>query len=80
MAQSMAKELGKDNIRVNVIAAGLLEAGVSKSLPGSLRDEYIKHCGLKREGKPVEIAHVAAWLARHNTYVTGQTILVDGAV
>ena len=80
MAHSMAKELGRDNIRVNVIASGVLEAGVSKSLPRSLRDEYVKHCGLKREGKPIEIAQVAAWFARHNTYVTGQTILVDGAV
>jgi NAD(P)-dependent dehydrogenase (short-subunit alcohol dehydrogenase family) len=80
MAYAMAKELGPDNIRVNVIASGLLEAGVSKSLPRRLRDEYIKHCGLKREGKPMEIAQLAAWFARHNTYVTGQTILVDGAV
>jgi 3-oxoacyl-[acyl-carrier protein] reductase len=79
MAQSMAKELGPDKIRVNVIASGVLEAGVSKSLPRSLREEYVKHCGLKREGRPAEIAHVAAWFARHNTYVTGQTILVDGA-
>jgi 3-oxoacyl-[acyl-carrier protein] reductase len=79
MAQSMAKELGQDKIRVNVIASGVLEAGVSKSLPRSLREEYVKHCGLKREGKPAEIAQVAAWFARHNTYVTGQTILVDGA-
>jgi NAD(P)-dependent dehydrogenase (short-subunit alcohol dehydrogenase family) len=80
MAHALAKELGSDNIRVNVIASGLLDAGVSKELPRVLRDEYIKHCGLKREGKPAEIAQVAAWFARHNTYVTGQTILVDGAV
>ena len=80
MTHSMAKELGKDNIRVNCIAPGILEGGVSKWLPRSLREDYIKHCGLKREGKPIEIAHVAAWFARENTYVTAQTILVDGAV
>lgn len=80
MTHSMAKELGKDNIRINCIAPGLLETGVSTALPRALRDEYLKHCGLKREGKPEEIARVAVWLARDNTYITGQTILVDGAV
>lgn len=80
MGHAMAKELGPDNIRVNVIASGVLDSGVSKSLPRELRDAYVKHCGLKREGKPVEIARVAAWLAKNNTYISGQTIVVDGAV
>jgi len=26
------------------------------------------------------VAAVVAWLARHNTYVTGRTVLVDGAL
>ncbi len=80
MARTLAKELGPDNIRVNAIAPGLLERGVSSGLPADLRREYLKHCAQKREGKPREVAEVAAWLAVHNTYATGQTILVDGAV
>lgn len=80
MAHTMAKELGKDNIRVNVLAPGVLENGVSRSLPKWMREDYLKHCGLKRAGRPGEIAAVAVWLARHNTYINGQTILIDGAV
>lgn len=80
MTQSMAKELGKDNIRVNLVAPGLLEDGIAWSLPERLRQEYVRHCGLGRVGRMAEIAAVIAWLARENTYVTGQTIVVDGAL
>jgi NAD(P)-dependent dehydrogenase (short-subunit alcohol dehydrogenase family) len=80
MASAMAKELGGQGIRVNLVAPGLLEAGLSRDLPEELRREYLKHCGLRRVGRLSEVARVVAWLARHNTYVTGQSILVDGAL
>jgi NAD(P)-dependent dehydrogenase (short-subunit alcohol dehydrogenase family) len=80
MTAAMAKELGKDGIRVNLIAPGILEGGMSRVLPENLRQEYLKHCGLKRFGSFPEIAAWAEWLALRNTYVTGQTILVDGAL
>ena len=80
MTQTMAKELGPHNIRVNLVAPGVMEEGVSQTLPEHLQQEYVKHCGLRRLAKVPEIASVVAWLARHNTYVTAQTILVDGAL
>ncbi len=80
MTAAMAKELGKDGIRVNLIAPGILEGGMSRALPENLRQEYLKHSGLKRFGRFPEIAVWAEWLALRNTYVTGQTILVDGAL
>lgn len=80
MTAAMAKELGKDGIRVNLIAPGILDGGMSRALPETLRQEYLKHSGLKRFGAFAEIAVWAEWLALRNTYVTGQTILVDGAL
>jgi 3-oxoacyl-[acyl-carrier protein] reductase len=80
MAQALAKELGKDGIRVNVVAPGILEGGLSRTLPKPLLDEYVRHCGLKRLGRAAEAANVVAWLARHNTYVTAQAVIVDGAL
>jgi len=80
MAQALAKELGKDRIRVNVVAPGILDGGLSRTLPKQLLDEYIRHCGLKRLAQASEVANVVAWLARHNTYVTAQTVIVDGAL
>jgi NAD(P)-dependent dehydrogenase (short-subunit alcohol dehydrogenase family) len=80
MVAALAKELGEHNIRVNMVAPGILEGGISTVLEDRLMKEYLKHCGLKRLGRPSEVANVVAWLVRHNTYVTGQTVLVDGAL
>lgn len=80
MAKAMAKELGPYNIRVNTIAPGVLDAGLSGVLPEDLRSEYLKHCGLRRLGRVEEVANLAAWLATENTLITAQTIIVDGAL
>ena len=77
---SMAKELGEWNVRVNLVAPGVMEGGLSRTLPKNLLDEYKKHCGLRRLGRLQEIADLMAWLATENTYVTGQTIVVDGGL
>jgi 3-oxoacyl-[acyl-carrier protein] reductase len=80
MAKAMAKELGPYNIRVNTIAPGVLDGGLSRALPDDLRAEYLKHCGLRRLGRLEEVANLAAWLATENTLITAQTIIVDGAL
>jgi 3-oxoacyl-[acyl-carrier protein] reductase len=80
MAMAMAKELGPNNIRVNLVAPGLMNDGASKNFPDDELQEYLKHCGLKRLGNVPEVANVVAWFALHNTYVTGQSIVVDGAL
>jgi NAD(P)-dependent dehydrogenase (short-subunit alcohol dehydrogenase family) len=80
MTAALAKELGPHNIRVNLVAPGIMEGGISRVLDAALMKEYLKHCGLRRLGRLGEVASVVAWLARHNTYVTGRTIVVDGAL
>lgn len=80
MVKAMAKELGPHGIRVNSVAPGVLERGLSRVLPDDLRAEYLKHCGLKRLGRVEEVASLVTWLATENTFVTGQTIVVDGAL
>jgi NAD(P)-dependent dehydrogenase (short-subunit alcohol dehydrogenase family) len=80
MVQTMAKELGKDGVRVNLVAPGVLEAGLSRALPKALLNDYLRHCGLQRLGRLTEVASLIAWLACHNTYITGQTLVVDGAL
>ncbi len=80
MATSLAKELGPKKIRVNVVAPGILEDGVSRALPEELTKEYVKHCALKRRGTIVEVANVISFFALENTYVTGQTIVLDGGL
>lgn len=80
LARAGAKELGPAGIRINVVAPGVLEAGSSHTLPPELRAEYLKHCGLRRFGKIDEVSGLVSWLALFNTYMTGQTLVVDGAL
>lgn len=80
LARALSKELGPRGVKLNVVAPGVLEAGSSHSLPPDLRAEYLKHCGLRRYGKISEVAGLVSWLTLHNTYITGQTLVVDGAL
>jgi 3-oxoacyl-[acyl-carrier protein] reductase len=81
MTRALAKELGSARgIRVNLVASGVLDGGLSAALPADLRAQYLKHCGLRRVGRRDEVASLVAWLALHNTYVTGQTISADGGL
>jgi 3-oxoacyl-[acyl-carrier protein] reductase len=80
MTGAMAKELGESGIRVNMVAPGILESGMSRALPEPLLQDYLKHCGLRRVGRLEEVAGLVGWLTLHNTYVTGQVMLVDGAL
>jgi NAD(P)-dependent dehydrogenase (short-subunit alcohol dehydrogenase family) len=79
-AQALAKELGKRNLRVNVVAPGVLESGASEPLPPDLRAEYLKHSALKRLGRHDELAALIAFMAIDNSYVTGQTLVADGGL
>jgi len=80
MVQALAKELGKRRILVNMIAPGILEGGMGTLLGDELLAEYVKHCSLKRTGTAREVADFVAWLVAENTYVTGQSILLDGGL
>ena len=80
MIRAMAKELGPRGFRINSVAPGVLEDGLSSALPEQLRREYLKHCGLKRFGRVEEVASLVTWLAVENTLVTGQTLVLDGAL
>ena len=80
MARAMAKELGADDIRVNAVAPGMMDRGLSEIAPEHLVQEYVKHSGLKRRCSPDEVASVVCWLALRNSYITGETIAVDGGL
>jgi NAD(P)-dependent dehydrogenase (short-subunit alcohol dehydrogenase family) len=80
MVKVLAKEVGPKNVRVTAVAPGVLEGGLSHALPAELRAEYLRHTGLKRLGKAEEVAAVIVQLALRNTYLTGQTLVIDGGL
>jgi len=79
--QALAKEVARYNIRVNCLAPGLLEEGVGQSLPEHRMQEYLKHVSLHRVGTLEEVAKFAAFLVSdRNSYMNGETILMDGGL
>jgi 3-oxoacyl-[acyl-carrier protein] reductase len=79
--QALAKEVARYNIRVNCLAPGLLEEGVGQSLPEHRMREYLRHVALGRLGSLDEVARFAAFLvSERNSYMNGETILMDGGL
>ncbi len=80
MTMALAKELGPHGIRVNMIALGLLEQGISRELDAKVRADYLRFSALRRLGKASEVAESIAWLALENRYLSGKTLSVNGGI
>jgi len=78
---SAAKELAPSNIRVNAIAPGFIDTDMVRKLPAEKYGERMRSIGMARIGTPQDIANAALFLASDlSTYVTGQTLGVDGGM
>lgn len=81
MTLSAAKELGRRGIRVNAIAPGFVETGMTAVLTDEQKAAAAENIALGRTGKPEDIANTALFLASDmSSYVTGQVIGVDGGI
>jgi len=92
LVKSLANEFGKDGILVNNVGPGytatdrLKDLAKSRSVAmGKSEDEIFQgwavEAPLKRLGEPREVAEAIVWLASERaSYITGQTILVDGGL
>ncbi len=76
--KSAAKELASRNITVNAIAPGFIATDMTAALD---REEILKTIPLARLGVPEDVAETAAFLVSDKaSYITGQTIHVDGGM
>lgn len=81
LTAALAKEVARYQIRVLCLAPGLLEDGVGRNLPDHRLADYLKHCALGRVGTLDEVARFAAFLVSDtNSYMSGETIVMDGCV
>jgi len=79
--EALSKEVARYNIRVNCLAPGLLEDGVSQNLPDYRVTEFLRHVALRRKGTLEEVAKFAAFLiSDRNSYMNGATVLMDGGL
>jgi 3-oxoacyl-[acyl-carrier protein] reductase len=92
LVKSLANEFGKDGILVNNVGPAftatdrLKELATARSSASGkseqeIFDGWAADAPLKRLGEPREVAEAIVWLASERaSYITGQTILVDGGM
>lgn len=80
LTQSLARELGKYNIRVNAVAPGVTRTDMVAALPEEMVARVAAGIPLGRVGEPEEVANAFLFLASDMaSYISGAILAVDGA-
>ncbi|MGN5637542.1 3-oxoacyl-ACP reductase FabG [Streptomyces sp. AC154] len=80
-ARSLAIELGRRNITVNVVAPGMIETDMVEDVTDARRKAALARTALARTGTPEEVAAAARFLAGEDaSYVTAGVIPVTGGL
>ncbi|OBF27781.1 oxidoreductase [Mycobacterium sp. ACS1612] len=81
MTRTMAVELALDNIRVNAVAPGVTATEASRTYTGDDPERDRQAIAMGRRGRPEEQAGAILFLLSDlSSYITGQTLLVDGGL
>lgn len=81
LTKTLAAELAGRGIRVNAVAPGLFDAGMAARMDHRARTQKLERIPMGRAGSSEELAAVVAFLASDEaSYITGQTIVVDGGM
>ena len=79
LARSLALELARDRVTVNVVAPGFVDTPMTEALPERMRAGAIARTPLGRSGRPEEVAAAVRFLcAEGSGFITGTVLPVDG--
>lgn len=81
ITKTLAREYAGRNITVNAVAPGFIETRMTETLPEKIKESMLSEIPLGRFGKPEDIANAVSFLASdESSYITGQTLLIDGGM
>ena len=79
--KSIALEVAKRNINVNIISPGFISTNMTENLTTQQKEAYLSRIPMSRFGKPVDIANTVFFLASdESSYITGQNFHVNGGM
>ncbi len=80
-SKSLAREIGSRGITVNVVAPGFIDTDMTRALNESQKERLLNDIPLHRLGEAEDIAAAVLFLAsRQSSYITGQTLHVNGGM
>jgi 3-oxoacyl-[acyl-carrier protein] reductase len=81
LTRSLARELGPRSIRVNSVAPGYFESDMVKHMPDEQKQRIARRTPLGRLARIEEVANAVFFLASEQaSFITGQTLVVDGGM
>ena len=81
MTKSFAKEAASRNVRFNAVTPGFIATDMTDALSDEVKAAYEANIPLKRLGKGEEVANAVAFLlSDHASYVTGETLKINGGL
>jgi len=81
MTKSFAMESASRGVRFNNITPGFIATDMTDKLKDEVKDIFIAKIPLGRFGDPKEVADgVAFLLSDHSSYITGETLKINGGM
>ena len=81
MTKSFAQESATSGIRYNAVTPGFIATDMTNELNDEVKESFTSKIPMKRFGNPSEVAEATAFLlSDHSSYITGETLKVNGGM
>ena len=79
--KSIALEVAKRNINVNVVSPGFIFSKMTDDLNNDQKDKYLSKIPMARFGNPLDVANLVYFLSTdESSYITGQNLHINGGM
>ena len=79
--KSIALEVAKRNINVNIVSPGFISTSMTDELTDNQKDTYLSRIPMSRFGQPEDVANLVFFLSSdYSSYITGQNFHINGGM